>query len=180
MRKQPAGIVSILVCAALATACADSDADVTEKIKSEISTDRAITSATNIQVSTHRHVVTLSGTAENRIAKDRAVTLARQTRDVSRVVDNLTVAPAAPAAAAAAQPPASTGMDDAAITTAVRAKLAADGKVPADSIDVDTKAGVVTLKGTVKSEQEKQEVLQVARDTQGVVKVEDLLTVKAS
>ena len=71
-------------------------------------------------------------------------------------------------------------MDDAAITTAVRAKLAADGKVPAESIDVDTKAGVVTLKGTVKSEQEKQEVLQVARDTQGVVKVEDLLTVKVS
>ena len=82
--------------------------------------------------------------------------------------------------AAAPQASASAGMDDAAITTAVRAKLAADGKVPAESIDVDTKAGVVTLKGTVKSEQEKQEVLQVARDTQGVVKVEDLLTVKVS
>jgi len=180
MRKRLFGLLSVLVCAALAMACAESDADITEKIKSEISTDRTITNASNIDVSTHGHVVTLSGTAESPIAKERALTLARATDGVKRVVDNLTVAPAAPAAAAATQAPASAGMDDAAITTAVRAKLAADGKVPADSIDVDTKAGVVTLKGTVKSEQEKQEVLQVARDTQGVVKVEDLLTVKAS
>jgi len=179
MRKRLFGLLSVLVCAALAMACAESDADITEKIKSEISTDRTITNASNIDVSTHGHVVTLSGTAESPIAKERALTLARATDGVKRVVDNLTVAPAAPAAAAT-QAPASAGMDDAAITTAVRAKLAADGKVPADSIDVDTKAGVVTLKGTVKSEQEKQEVLQVARDTQGVVKVEDLLTVKAS
>jgi len=179
MRKRLFGLLSVLVCAALAMACAESDADITEKIKSEISTDRTITNASNIDVSTRGHVVTLSGTAESPIAKERALTLARATDGVKRVVDNLTVAPAAPAAAAT-QAPASAGMDDAAITTAVRAKLAADGKVPADSIDVDTKAGVVTLKGTVKSEQEKQEVLQVARDTQGVVKVEDLLTVKAS
>jgi len=179
MRKRLLGLLSVLVCAALAMACAESDADITEKIKSEISTERTITNASNIDVSTRGHVVTLSGTAESPIAKERALTLARATDGVKRVVDNLTVAPAAPAAAAT-QAPASAGMDDAAITTAVRAKLAADGKVPADSIDVDTKAGVVTLKGTVKSEQEKQEVLQVARDTQGVVKVEDLLTVKAS
>ncbi len=180
MRKRLFGLLSVLVCAALATACAESDADITEKIKSEISTDRAITNASNIEVSTHGHVVTLSGTAESPIAKERALTLARGTDGAKRVVDNLTVASAAPAAAAAPQASASAGMDDAAITTAVRAKLAADGKVPADAIEVDTKGGVVTLKGTVKTEQEKQEVLQVARDTQGVVKVEDLLTVKAS
>jgi osmotically-inducible protein OsmY len=176
MRKRLFGLLSVFVCAALAMACAESDADITEKIKSEISTDRTITNASNIDVSTRGHVVTLSGTAESPIAKERALTLTRATDGVKRVVDNLTVAPAA----AGTQAPASAGMDDAAITTAVRAKLAADGKVPADSIDVDTKAGIVTLKGTVKSEQEKQEVLQVARDTQGVVKVEDLLTVKAS
>jgi osmotically-inducible protein OsmY len=177
MSKRLFGLLSVLVCAALATACAESDADITEKIKSVISTDRAITNASNIDVSTHGHVVTLSGTAESPIAKERALSLARATDGAKRVVDNLTVASSA---AAAPQASASAGMDDAAITTAVRAKLAADGKVPADAIEVDTKAGVVTLKGTVKSEQEKQEVLQVARDTQGVVKVEDLLTVKAS
>jgi hyperosmotically inducible protein len=177
MRKRLFGLLSVLVCAALATACAESDAGITEKIKSEISTDRAITSASNIEVSTHGHVVTLSGTAESAIARERALTLARGTDGVKRVVDNLT---AAPAAAAAPQASASAGMDDAAITTAVRARLAADGKVPADSLDVDTKGGVVTLKGTVKSEQEKQEALQAARDTHGVVKVEDLLTVKSS
>ena len=177
MRKRLFGLLSVLVCGALATACAESDADITEKIKSEISTDRTITNASNIDVSTHGHVVTLSGAAESPIAKERALTLARGTDGVKRVVDNLTVAPAA---AAAPQASTSAGTDDAAITTAVRAKLAADGKVPADAIEVDTKGGVVTLKGTVKSEQEKQEILQVARDTQGVVKVEDLLTVKAS
>jgi len=36
MRKRLFGLLSVLVCAALATACAESDADITEKIKSQI------------------------------------------------------------------------------------------------------------------------------------------------
>ncbi len=107
MRKRLFGLLSVLVCAALAMACAESDADITEKIKSEISTDRTITNASNIDVSTRGHVVTLSGTVESPIAKERALTLARGTPGAKRVVDNLTVAPAAPAAAAAPQASAS-------------------------------------------------------------------------
>jgi len=39
---------------------------------------------------------------------------------------------------------------------------------------------VVTLKGTVSSEQEKDKALQIARNTKGVQRVEDQLMVRSS
>jgi len=50
----------------------------------------------------------------------------------------------------------------------------------AAAVVVDTRAGVVTLSGTVPTQTEKQEIIQIARDIQGVQKVEDHLTVRSS
>src|SRR5262249_13516041 len=130
---------------------------------------------------------------------------ARGTEGVTNVIDNLSVAPATASNAAGGNPPegnppaegamgasGSTNpvseaagkvaekVDDVAITSAVKAKLIGDSEVSARKIDVDTKDGVVTLKGTVSSEQEKDKALQIARNTRGVQRVEDQLTVRAS
>src|SRR6185503_7983888 len=68
---------------------------------------------------------------------------------------------------------------DAAITTAVKTKLLADGKTPGLKIDVDTKDGVVTLSGTVKTRLEADKAVADTRDTKGVKRVVNNLKVAA-
>jgi osmotically-inducible protein OsmY len=97
------------------------------------------------------------------------------------------VAPAPPAPVAEAKPagvqeaPATnTAPTDAAITQAVKEKLSQQPETSTANITVDTHEGVVTLSGTVKSMQEKVQVIQIARGTQGVQRVEDRLSVSTS
>jgi osmotically-inducible protein OsmY len=183
MRRRLPGLLALLLSAALATACEESDADITAKITSEISTDRSITSASHIDVSTQKKVVTLSGTAENTIAKERAVALARGTAEVRRVVDNISVvAPAAvvPPKTSASAVPAAGAPDDAAITATIQTKLGQDQRVSGAKISVETRLGIVTLSGTVSNEQIKQDATQIAQDTAGVQRVENQLTVRGS
>ena len=66
---------------------------------------------------------------------------------------------------------------DAGITTKVKSKLAADDTVKAYQIDVDTKAKVVTLSGSVDSEAARDKAVALARETQGVMDVVSNLTV---
>jgi hyperosmotically inducible protein len=68
---------------------------------------------------------------------------------------------------------------DPGITTAVKAKLAADDTVKAYRIDVDTKEGVVTLLGAVDTPAAKTRAVELARGTDGVRNVVDQLTVSA-
>jgi len=62
---------------------------------------------------------------------------------------------------------------DTGITTAVKAKMAADDTVKASEINVDTHNHVVTLNGTVGSQTEKERAVLIARDTNGVTSVVD-------
>lgn len=66
---------------------------------------------------------------------------------------------------------------DPGITTAVKAKLAADDTVKAYRIDVDTKERVVTLTGAVDTTAARERAVQLARTTDGVNNVVDNLTV---
>ena len=65
----------------------------------------------------------------------------------------------------------------AAITAAVKSKLIADSVVGGMKIDVDTRDGVVSLSGSVKSQTEKDTAERIARETSGVKDVQDNLTV---
>ena len=69
---------------------------------------------------------------------------------------------------------------DPGITTAVKAKLAADDTVKAYQIDVDTADGVVTLNGTVETGAAETQALTLARGTDGVRDVVDEITVNAA
>ena len=70
-----------------------------------------------------------------------------------------------------------TQVDDAAITAAVKAKLAADGDINPFNIDVDTNEGVVTLQGRVEKEAARTKAEQLARETDGVKRVINLVKV---
>jgi len=67
---------------------------------------------------------------------------------------------------------------DAAITSAVKTKFLADTLVGGLKIDVDTKDGIVTLTGPVRSAAEKAEAIRLAKTTTGVKSVVDKLTIK--
>ncbi len=66
---------------------------------------------------------------------------------------------------------------DAAITTKIKSKLAADPEVNPFRIDVDTLDGVVSLRGRVEKESARAEAEKHALDTRGVVSVRNQITV---
>ena len=185
MRKKSIAILAVLAFAVLGTACSQqADIGITTKVKSLLDSDRSVSNAAQIQVITENKVVTLAGPVDSPATKAHAVTIAKGVEGVKKVVDNLTVAPASVAAAqpaaAEAAPGTTTAPTDTAITQAVKEKLLLQPETSADKIAVDTHDGVVTLTGTVKSPEEKEQVIQTARNTQGVQRVEDKLSVSSS
>lgn len=66
---------------------------------------------------------------------------------------------------------ASTQIDDATITAAVKSKLTADPEINPFNIDVDTDEGTVRLSGTVEKPEARAEAERLARNTEGVVAV---------
>lgn len=69
-------------------------------------------------------------------------------------------------------------VDDAGITTAVKAKFAEDKTVAATSISVETMKGVVQLSGFAKSQAEKDRAAALARDVKGVTSVRNSIVVR--
>jgi osmotically-inducible protein OsmY len=139
----------------------------------------------NIDVtSTSDGVVTLRGEVENEQERRRAVEIAQNTDGAARVEDHLRVTGAI----------ATTGREredeprdretetratqpDGWVTTKIQAKYFMDGDVRARDINVDTNNGIVTLRGTVRSEGERRQAVALARNTDGVRDVQDQLTV---
>ena len=66
---------------------------------------------------------------------------------------------------------------DSGITATVKSKLAADDTVKANRIDVDTKDKVVTLRGDVDTRAARDRAVELARATDGVRDVVDVLAV---
>lgn len=67
-------------------------------------------------------------------------------------------------------------LEDAAVATEVKTKLAVDPHTKARTIDVDAKDGVVTLSGKVSSALEASEAVRIATGTKGVTEVVSNLT----
>ena len=88
--KRFAGLVSAIAVALVASACAETDAGVTTKVKAQLAADEMV-KAYRVDVDTREHVVTLSGEVETEAVKDQAVRIARNTEGVRDVVDDLRV-----------------------------------------------------------------------------------------
>ncbi|MFM9926556.1 BON domain-containing protein [Variovorax sp. H27-G14] len=70
-------------------------------------------------------------------------------------------------------------VDDAAITASVSAGLAKDPDLSAIKINVDTKAGAVSLKGPAPTAAAKARAEEIAKGVQGVMSVDNQLEVKS-
>jgi osmotically-inducible protein OsmY len=145
-----------------------------------------------VDVSTSDKVVTLKGFVESPAARERALQIARSTSGVRQVNDQLLIGqsprtfeenqrPVATAGEGQPLPaPAGAPVDDAQLTSTIQSKYFLDSTIKARRIDVDARGGVVTLNGEVASESERAQALLLARETPGVQRVEDHLTVNAS
>ena len=69
-------------------------------------------------------------------------------------------------------------VDDSAITTAVKAKMAEDKSVAATSISVETLNGTVQLSGFAKTQAEKNQAEAIARNTKNVRDVRNSIVVR--
>ena len=142
-------------------------------------------------------VVTLSGSVDSEGDRTEAIRIARATEGVASVNDNLRVQPRAVATTGAvkdstaikedardignqakgAARDAGDKVEDGWITMKIQSKYFVDDDVRARNIDVDTKDGMVTLKGSVQSEGERQQAVSIARSTEGVTMVHDNLVI---
>lgn len=69
-------------------------------------------------------------------------------------------------------------VSNASTTGLIKSRILATKGLPAASIDVTTKDGVVTLQGTVRSRAQKVQVTQIAQSSPGVKRVLNRLAIK--
>ena len=177
-------LLSILTPLVFVAACAQSDSGITTSIKTQLVADDLV-KARNITVDTKDRVVTLTGPVQSAAEETKALQIARATKGVADVVDNLTVNVAEPGSAPTTgrlgETPIETAADiisDAGITAKVKTSLLADPDVSGLHIDVDTRDRIVTLTGMVGSGAEKARALDLAGRVDHVSRVEDRLTVR--
>jgi len=125
-------------------------------------------------------VVHLTGAVESQIDKDLAEQIAKSVDGVTRVENDLVVKADARKEAGIEEPESrdfGTLVDDATTTARVKFALLANESTEGLAIDVDTNAGTVSLGGSVASKQERALAEEIARNTDGVEKVENHLMV---
>jgi hyperosmotically inducible protein len=161
----------------LTIACSQSDSVITAKIKASMAADTTM-NFTQIEVATDKKVVTLTGNLNSAAEKERALEIARSTSGVANVVDMISVRTGAESGNAP-EPDRTLGahIDDATITAAVKTRLLDDPQVKGLRIDVDTREGVVFLTGSVRSQEESDKAVEIARGTQHVKDVKPNLII---
>ena len=167
----------MLLITALLIACAAPDSVVTAEVRARLAADTTVNSS-ELEVATDKKVVTLTGNLNTQAEKERALEIARSTSGVENVVDMISVRTGS-MSGNAPEPDRTLGehIDDATITAAVKSRLLEDPQVKGLKIDVDTREGVVFLTGSVRTQQESDRAVQVARGTEHVKDVKPNLVV---
>jgi hyperosmotically inducible protein len=169
--------IALAAAVVMMVACAATDPGITTKVKAKLAADDTV-KAYQIDVTTQNKVVTLTGNLDNEAAKARALELARNTEGVVEVVDMIAVQTSEHEAdAPEGDRTVGEHIDDAGITMKVKAKLLDDPAVKGLQIDVDTREGVVYLTGSVRSENEKEQAIRLAKETEGVRDVQANLSI---
>ncbi len=158
------------------------DAVITGKIKAEFAKDKLV-KARNIRVDTDdKGVVTLSGNARSKAEADQAVRIARDTKGVNSVRNDIRITPPKTAAAGDQQPDkdrtagksrSDHPIDDSVITTKIKGKFLKDKQVRADNIEIKTVNGAVELFGTARSKAKAARAVVLARQVNGVKSVKN-------
>jgi hyperosmotically inducible protein len=135
----------------------------------------------NIDVDTEKGVVTLSGTVPSAAAKTRAVAIAKATDGVKGVTDRLVIGKAEQALDEKMLRDAGrkTGrtVTDGWVKSKIHAEFMPEKLLDDSDIDVDIKAGAVTLNGTVKTEAGRARAAAIAKGVSGVKSVTNNLKI---
>ena len=171
-----------------------SDSDLQNAIQARLNSDPDLNAA-KLDVDAHAkdNKVTLKGTVTTESMRLRAVELAKagnpnleitdkidvKPREVSRSEYTEDMAREARERAKTAGDKIGTSINDAWIHTKITSKFIGDKDTPARKINVDVVDGIVTLRGEVNSAVAKDEADRVAKGTEGVRRVRNLLKVMA-
>jgi hyperosmotically inducible protein len=158
------------------------DAWITAKVQSKYFLDDTV-KGRDINVDTRGGVVTLNGKVSSDAERNQAIALARNTDGVTDVKDELNID-----ATAVANPgkdvepvqhlPRPNQVDnDSWITTKIRSRMFIDPNVKNMNVDVTTSNGVVTLTGQVKDQSAKTAAEAIAKQIDGVKRVNNQLTI---
>jgi hyperosmotically inducible periplasmic protein len=145
------------------------DSVTTGRVKAALIADPT-TKAHQIDVETFKGTVQLNGYVDTAASKARAAEIAKATRGVESVRNNLTVKTEARAGEQV--------VDDSAITAKVKAALAGDSRTKAHQVNVETHEGAVQLSGFVDNAEAKSTAGELARAVEHVRSVDNQLDVK--
>lgn len=170
-----------------------SDSDLENAIKAKIDTDAQLKAAgLDIDAEAEKKTVTVSGTVETQALRTKAIDLAKTAQAGLIITDKIDVKPreltradytdemAREARTKAKGYGENIGesLDDAWIHTKIVTKLIGNATTPQRKINVDVVNNAVTLRGAVDNNDEKAEAERVAKATEGVKSVKNLLVVK--
>ena len=170
------------------------NADLEQAVKNRLAADtRLASSRIDVSADVDRNQIPLSGTLPDEQLRMEAVEIAKASRSGVVVVDKIEVKPAMASRSDYTEDMArttrekakelgdkvGTSLDDAWLYTKIMAKLVSDSNTPARRISVDVENSVVTLRGDVDSPKVRQEAERIARETDGVKRVNNRLRVNA-
>ena len=170
------------------------DSELQQAVQARLNADPEISAAKlDVDADAKDNLVALKGTVTTETARARAVELAKASRPNLEITDKIDVKPAeisrseyteemardAREKAKTAGDKIGTSINDAWIHTKITSKLISDKDTPARKINIDVVDGIVTLRGEVSTETAKDEADRIAKDTEGVRRVRNLLKVTA-
>jgi len=173
------------------TASRPSKSELEQNIKNKMATEPQLATAIVISVDSDKDEVVLTGVVPTESLRTEAVQLAKSAQNGLVVTDRIDVKPhelsrseytedmarEAREKAKALGQTIGDSIDDAWIYTKITAKLIGNPQTPARKIDVDVVSKVVTLRGTVESAAAKEEAERIAKETEDVQRVRNLLKV---
>jgi osmotically-inducible protein OsmY len=132
-----------------------------------------------IDVHVEQGTAVLKGKVENQVDRELAERIALDTQGIQKVDNQLEID-----ANVAAEPGTKANIaqrfEDATLTATVKSKLLWNSVTEALNIDVDSEAGVVTLKGRATSPEGKDLAGSLASNTDGVTSVNNLISISAA
>lgn len=170
------------------------DVNLEQSIQARFASDAQLQkSGLTVTANADKGEIVLSGTVSSEEDRSRAVALAKEVSPGIQVIDTIKVNPAELArseytelmARRAREKAVSVGdrignsVDDAWLYTKVMTRLTTNTGVPALKINVDVTDSVVTLRGAVDSPARREEAERIARETEGVKRVDNRLEVRA-
>ena len=176
------------------SASAMTDSQLSDAIHARLNADPELKAANlDVDADAKENKVTLKGTVPTETLRSEAVESAKAVRPTLEITDKIDVKPReisrseyTEQMARDARDQAKTvgdtigaSIDDAWIHTKITSKLIVDKDTPARKINVDVVNGIVTLRGEVTTAAAKEEAERIAKDTDSVKRVKNLLKVTA-